>query len=85
MYEETFDDDRDDHFDEDEVSEDDNETYDTVPCPYCREPIHEDTIRCPHCEQYISTTDAPRRLNPWWIVLGVVLCLAIVAVWVTGG
>ena len=34
---------------------------DTVPCPYCRAPIHEDAERCPKCENYISREDAPSR------------------------
>ncbi|MCE9554534.1 MAG: zinc ribbon domain-containing protein [Planctomycetes bacterium] len=93
-YEEDKTDDRDDDFDDDdfdddefeEGSGDDDDSFDTVPCPYCRQPIHEDAVRCPHCENYISTVDAPRfTFRPWWIILGVVVCLAIVYVWVTGG
>ena len=33
----------------------------TVPCPYCRHPIHEDSPRCPACGNYISAEDAPRQ------------------------
>lgn len=92
-YEEDKTDDRDDKFDSDfdddefeDGSGDDDDSFDTVPCPYCRQPIHEDAVRCPHCENYISAVDAPRfTFRPWWIILGVVLCLAIVYVWVTGG
>jgi hypothetical protein len=69
-----------------EESEDDDETFDTVPCPYCREPIHEDFVRCPHCENYISTADGPRlKVQPWWIIVGVAVCLLIVAWWIYGG
>lgn len=53
----------------------------TVPCPYCSREIHEDAQRCPHCEQYISAEDAPARRKPWWILIGVALCLYVVYRW----
>lgn len=56
---------------------------DTMPCPYCGRDIHEDAERCPYCESYISREDAPSR-HPQWIVVGVVICLAIVALWILG-
>lgn len=77
-----------DDFDDDDIVDEniDDDSFDTVPCPYCRGPIHEDAVRCPHCENYISAVDSPPlKLRPWWIILGVLLCLAIVYVWVTGG
>ena len=43
---------------------------DTIPCPYCREPIHEDAQRCPHCGEYISREDVPATMKPWWILVG---------------
>jgi len=86
MEEEEFDDDRAEYFDQDEESEDDDESFDTVACPYCTKQIHEDAVRCPHCENYISTLDSPRRrARPWWIMLGVVLCLIVVLIWALGG
>ena len=54
----------------------------TVPCPYCRREIFEDSVRCPHCGAYISEEDAPVGPRPWWIVVGVLLCLAAVWVWI---
>jgi hypothetical protein len=62
----------------------DDEDDDTIPCPYCRRPIHEDSQRCPHCENYISEEDAPTR-KPWWLIIGVVVCLLIVYSWIRGG
>ena len=55
-----------------------DETDDTVPCPYCGREVYESAERCPHCGSYVSDEDAPRRRRPWWLVAGVVLCLAIV-------
>ena len=57
---------------------------DTIPCPYCRQPIHEDSVRCPHCENYLSDEDVPSR-KPWWLILGVVVCLLIVYMWIRQG
>ena len=67
-------DDWDDDFDADEgddfdASNDEDET--TIPCPYCRRPIHEEAERCPHCEQYVSQEDAPSSRKPWWLLVGV--------------
>ena len=70
-----------DDFDEDYPDDDDEPT---VPCPYCKREIHEDSQRCPYCEHYISAEDAPAGRKPWWIVVGVILCLYIVFRWITG-
>jgi len=75
----------DDAWDEDpdeEYDVDDDEDDVTVPCPYCRRQIHEDAERCPYCEQYISAEDAPASPKPWWLVLGVAVCLVILLWWV---
>ena len=52
-----------------------------MPCPHCLGTIYDDSERCPHCGQYLSREDAPRR-RPWWIVVGVVVCLVIVYRWI---
>jgi hypothetical protein len=74
--------------DEDDWDEDDGDGEDeqdtTIPCPYCRQPIHEDSQRCPHCEQYISQEDAPPSRKPWWLLVGVLLCLYAVYRWIAG-
>jgi hypothetical protein len=70
-----------------ELSEDDwddEDGDDTIPCPHCRRPIHEDSQRCPHCEEYISEEDAPTEPKPLWLVIGVVACLAAAALWILG-
>jgi len=75
----------DDRWDEDDLDSDDWDDRDddepTVPCPYCRREIFEDSVRCPHCGEYISEEDAPPGRKPWWIIIGVLLCLAAVWVW----
>jgi predicted nucleic acid-binding Zn ribbon protein len=70
------------HWEDDEFDAEEGEGDATVPCPYCREPIHEDSQRCPHCEQYISQEDAPPARKAPWIVIGVLACLVIVAIWI---
>jgi hypothetical protein len=57
----------------------------TVPCPYCKREIHEDSQRCPHCGNYLSEEDAPPSRKPWWLILGVIVCLYLVYRWITGG
>ena len=75
--------DSDDDYNEDYPDEDDDDAA-TVPCPYCKREIHEDAERCPYCEAYISEEDAPPARKPWWVVLGVVVCLYIVFRWIVG-
>jgi hypothetical protein len=76
------DDDRDapDPSDRDEESDDADES-DTVPCPYCRQPVWDGAELCPHCRNYLSDEDAPRR-TPWWLIAGVAVCVAMVLLWV---
>ena len=59
---------------------------DTVPCPHCGREIYDEAERCPYCESYISEEDTaqPAR-KPWWLLVGVALCLYAVYRWVTGG
>jgi hypothetical protein len=58
---------------------------DTVPCPYCGRAIYEDSPSCPHCGNYISDEDAPTGRKPWWLIVGALLCLAVVLMWVLMG
>ncbi len=67
---------------EDGYDEDDEEP--TIPCPYCKQAIHEDAQRCPYCERYISNEDAPSASKPWWIILGTFVCLYIMVRWIVG-
>jgi hypothetical protein len=79
------DDELDDEEHDDDVDEpEDDEDEPTVPCPYCRRQIHEDAQRCPYCERYISEEDAPTRPKPWWLWVGVIVCLLIALRWILG-
>lgn len=77
-----------DEFEDDEdwndidPDEPEDEDDDTIPCPYCRQPIHEDSERCPHCEEYISREDAPPARKPLWLIIGAVAGLAVVYMWI---
>jgi hypothetical protein len=87
-YADDWDEEPDDDWGEDDdfdSSEDDADADDTVPCPYCREPIPEDAPRCPYCEQYISREDAPPARKPWWLILGALAGLLVVYFWITAG
>lgn len=77
-------DDFDDEEDLDEEFEDEDDDEPTAPCPYCGREIHEDAQRCPYCDQYISAEDAPAGRKPWWIIVGVILCLLMVLGWLWG-
>ena len=58
--------------------------HDTNPCPYCARQIHEDSVRCPYCENYLSDEDAHPSRKPWWLIVGVLLCLYAVYRWIVG-
>ena len=65
--------------DPDEGEDDGDET---VPCPHCLRPVYEDAERCPSCGRYLSREDRARPARrPWWVVAGVLVCLALVASW----
>lgn len=54
----------------------------TVPCPCCGREIYEDSPQCPHCRQYISEQDALPSRKPWWIIIGVLLCILVIWFWI---
>src|SRR5438105_15912977 len=74
--------DEEDNWDDYEPEDGPPDDDDTIPCPYCRRPIHEDAQRCPYCEHYISQEDAPPSQKPPWILLGILVCLAMVVLWI---
>ena len=75
-------DDDDDAESEWQEDEDDDET---VPCPHCGKPVYEGAEQCPACGNYISEEDSPTPVKPLWIVVGGLICLAIVILWIWQG
>jgi hypothetical protein len=63
------------------VEDEDEDDEPTISCPYCRREIHEDSEQCPYCRSFIPREDAPPR-KPWWMVLGVGVCLYVVYRWI---
>jgi uncharacterized paraquat-inducible protein A len=74
----------DDAWDDDDIDTEEADES-TITCDYCREEIHEDSQRCPHCGTYISEEDSPPTRKPWWIYVGVAICLLIVYLWIKRG
>ncbi len=71
-------------FDDDEEDEDFDDGDDTIPCPHCKKQIYDGAEQCPYCGNYISEEDSPREGKPVWIIIGGVLCLAVVIMWLWG-
>ena len=67
--------------DDEEWTPDEDDEDDTVPCPHCQEPVHDQAERCPHCGWYISEEDAQPALRPTWLVIGFILALAVAILW----
>ena len=71
-----------DEFDDVEDEGDDDDAV-TMPCPHCFGTIYDDSERCPHCGKYLSLEDTPRR-PPWWVLMGALIALLVVARWIVG-
>jgi hypothetical protein len=66
-----------------DTSPDDSEA--TMPCPHCGEEIYDDAEQCPACGRYLSDEDSPAQSQPWWILIGVAICILIVIAWMIAG
>jgi uncharacterized paraquat-inducible protein A len=69
-------------FDDDLGAGEEDDEEPTVPCPYCRELIHEDAQRCPCCGNYVSGEDHAPPRRPWWIVITALICLLLIYFWI---
>lgn len=62
-----------------DTSSDDDDA--TIPCPKCGEDVYDDAEQCPACGRYLSEEDALAAGRPWWIIIGVAICLLVVIAW----
>ncbi len=81
------DDEDDDSVDEDPLAsdqdrEDGDDGEESIPCPFCKKPIHEDADVCPRCGNFVGGDDAPRRRVPLFVWIGVILAGLCVLTWV---
>jgi predicted RNA-binding Zn-ribbon protein involved in translation (DUF1610 family) len=65
-----------------DTSSDDDDA--TVACPHCGEMIYDDAERCPECGEYLTREATSNNSQPWWIVMGVAICLLVVLAWTLG-
>jgi hypothetical protein len=70
---------------DDDDSDEDEFGDDTIPCPHCKRDIYDSAEQCPYCGHYISDEDPASSPKPAWIIVGGLLCLAIVILWVWKG
>ncbi len=66
------------------ADEDSDDGGATVSCPYCQREIPEGVPHCPYCENYVSDEDLPHARKPWWIIIGVLVCLYLIFRWTVG-
>jgi len=65
--------------------DDPESAVDTVPCPFCKGQVYEDAEWCPTCRNYLFYDGSLGRQKPWWLVVGVVVCLLVVLYWILRG
>jgi predicted nucleic acid-binding Zn ribbon protein len=56
---------------------DDSDSTDIEACPICGKQIYEQSQVCPYCGNFVSPGRSRSR-KPLWIVVGVIVCLAVV-------
>lgn len=57
---------------------DDDDAEQTVACPFCGKAVYEQAEACNFCGHYLSSEDLSRSTMPLWVVIGVIVCLAVV-------
>ena len=60
-----------------------DDVEESIRCPFCKKPIHENADVCNHCGNFVGGADAPRHL-PVLIWVGVTLAALCVLVWIFG-
>jgi predicted nucleic acid-binding Zn ribbon protein len=72
--------------------EDDEEDFcrnnEVEDCPHCGETIYDDSEQCSRCGTYLNASedaaDSKPRRHPWLVVVGVLFCLVVFAIWIFG-
>lgn len=72
-----------DRLDAAEYPEPDDADDGLAPCPYCHASIYEGSERCPVCGHYLMRSESPAK--PWWLIAGILLCLAMAFSWIFWG
>ena len=67
-----------------EFPDPDDADHGRMPCPNCQALIWDGSERCPKCGNYLPEEDAAHR-HPWWVLLGVLVCLAMAIHWIWPG
>ena len=63
----------------------DEEDTDTVTCPACSADVYEDADQCPQCGEYLIADTRIWSGKPvWWIALGLLGILAVIALLIFG-
>ena len=61
---------------EEDLTEDDEEQ--TLPCPSCGHPVHEETQKCPYCGDWIVPLPAAGRKHHWvWLAAAALAILGL--------
>jgi hypothetical protein len=66
----------------DQDSDDSADVEETIVCPFCKRPLHEDADVCPRCGNFIAGEGAPHQRVPMFIWIGVILAGLCVLTWV---
>lgn len=70
----------DDDLDDDEFDDEDDSSDDLLDCPHCGAAIYDDSVSCPVCGEYVTFGTHAFSGKPWWwLALGVLGVLALLA------
>ena len=66
---------------EDDLDEDDEDNG-YIDCPHCGQSMLEAADYCPSCDRWMSDEDTPKKSQPLWLIIGIVICLVISLGWI---